>query len=195
MSAKTGQRGISLIELVIFIVVVSVGVAGILQVMNMTARHSADPLAYKQAIAVAEALLEEIALQPFTYCDPTDPAVTTPPPAPNSSHCAFPEIFGPEGIAPNNQQRGSLINPLNNVNDYGGSASGAVNPLMPAGISDATGAPIPGLAGYDADVTITEEGIGGVPNADSLRIDVRLQGGGTDVTISGYRLRYAPAFR
>ena len=27
----------------------------------------------KQALAIAESLLEEITLQPFTYCDPDDP--------------------------------------------------------------------------------------------------------------------------
>jgi MSHA pilin protein MshD len=38
---------------------------GILSVMNVTTAHSADPLLHKQAIAIAESLLEEIELQDF----------------------------------------------------------------------------------------------------------------------------------
>jgi MSHA pilin protein MshD len=57
------QRGISLIELIMFIVIVSVGVAGILVVMNQVMRDSADPLLRKQALAIAESMLEEIQLQ------------------------------------------------------------------------------------------------------------------------------------
>lgn len=68
MSANTlrrSQRGTSLIELIMFIVIVSFALTGILVVMNTVVRHSADPLIHKQAIAVAESLLEEIELQDF----------------------------------------------------------------------------------------------------------------------------------
>lgn len=54
------QRGISLIELIIFIIIVSVGIAGILSVMNVTVKSSADPMLRKQAMAMGEALLEEV---------------------------------------------------------------------------------------------------------------------------------------
>lgn len=57
------QRGISLIELIMFIVIISIAVAGILLVMNKVTGHSADTLVRKQALAVAESLLEEIELQ------------------------------------------------------------------------------------------------------------------------------------
>jgi MSHA pilin protein MshD len=57
------QRGISLIELIMFIVIISVAMVGILTVMNLVTRNSADPLVRKQALAVAEAMLEEIKLQ------------------------------------------------------------------------------------------------------------------------------------
>ncbi len=57
------QRGISLIELIMFIVIISVSLVGILTVMKLVTRNSADPLIRKQALAVAEALLEEIKLQ------------------------------------------------------------------------------------------------------------------------------------
>jgi MSHA pilin protein MshD len=57
------QRGISLIELIMFMVIISIAVSGILLVMNTVASHSADSLVRKQALAVAESLLEEIELQ------------------------------------------------------------------------------------------------------------------------------------
>lgn len=59
------QRGISLIELIMFVVIIAFGLTGILVVMNQVMRHSADPLVHKQAIAAAESLLEEIELQDF----------------------------------------------------------------------------------------------------------------------------------
>ncbi|MDR3370371.1 prepilin-type N-terminal cleavage/methylation domain-containing protein [Rhodoferax sp.] len=63
------QRGFTLIELIIFIVVVSVGLAGILSVMNTVVKSSADPMVRKQAVAIAESLLEEILLK--QYSNPT----------------------------------------------------------------------------------------------------------------------------
>ncbi len=63
------QRGISLVELIMFIVIISVAVVGVLLVMNLTTAHSADPLVRKQALAIAESLLEEIELQDFNNPD------------------------------------------------------------------------------------------------------------------------------
>ena len=60
------QSGASLIELIMFIVIVSVALAGILLVMNITSKNSADPLIRKQALAVAYSLLEEVELQDFS---------------------------------------------------------------------------------------------------------------------------------
>lgn len=63
------QQGISLIELIMFIVIVSVALAGLLLVMNVTGKGSVDPLFHKQALAIAESLLEEIELQHFPKPD------------------------------------------------------------------------------------------------------------------------------
>ena len=59
----TSQLGISLIELIMFIVIISFAISGILLVMNNVTGHSADALVRKQALAIAESLLEEIELQ------------------------------------------------------------------------------------------------------------------------------------
>jgi MSHA pilin protein MshD len=66
MNNSTGQRGFTLIELVIFIVIVSVGVAGILSVIDTVVKSSADPMVRKQTMTIAESLLEEIVLKDFS---------------------------------------------------------------------------------------------------------------------------------
>ncbi len=59
------HRGFTLIEVIIFIVVVGAGLAGILSVTNTVVKSSADPMVRKQAIAIAESLLEEILLKEY----------------------------------------------------------------------------------------------------------------------------------
>lgn len=58
------NKGATLVELVITIVVISIALVGILSVVNLTARHSVDPVVRQQAIAIAESYLEEILLLP-----------------------------------------------------------------------------------------------------------------------------------
>jgi MSHA pilin protein MshD len=59
------NRGFTLIELVISIVVVSIALGGVLMAINYTVTHSADPMLQHQALAIAESYLEEILLKPF----------------------------------------------------------------------------------------------------------------------------------
>jgi MSHA pilin protein MshD len=66
MFIKCRHAGISMIELLMFIIIVSVGIVGILTVTRYTTSHSADPLVRKQALAIAESLLEEIELSEFS---------------------------------------------------------------------------------------------------------------------------------
>jgi len=58
------QRGATIIELVITIVIISIALVGILGVVNLSVKHSADPVVRQQAIAIAESYLEEILLLP-----------------------------------------------------------------------------------------------------------------------------------
>jgi MSHA pilin protein MshD len=59
------ERGFTLIELIIFIVVVGAGLAGILSVSTTVVKSSADPMVRKQTVAIAESLLEEILLKEY----------------------------------------------------------------------------------------------------------------------------------
>ncbi|MBS1187474.1 MAG: hypothetical protein H6R04_1492 [Burkholderiaceae bacterium] len=178
------QRGLTLIELVIFIIIIGVGVAGILSVMTLTTRHSADPMLRKQALAVAESLLEEIELHPFTYCDPDDAnAATATVTAVGANGCATTV----QGIGPTaGETRYSDTVRFDNVGDYDGFAMNGINNL--------TNASIGGLEGYNATVAITADPRGGVAAAgDVLRIDVTVTPpGGDAITLTGYRFRYAP---
>ncbi|WP_296509996.1 prepilin-type N-terminal cleavage/methylation domain-containing protein [Rhodoferax sp.] len=73
-AAARRQTGFTLVELIVFIVVVGVGLAGILSVMDTSVKSSADPMIRKQAIAIAESVLEEVLQK--AYVDPDDsPAV------------------------------------------------------------------------------------------------------------------------
>lgn len=57
--------GFTLIEMVITIVVVGVGLAGLLAAFSTTVKASADPLIHKQMLAIAEEMMEEILLKPY----------------------------------------------------------------------------------------------------------------------------------
>lgn len=174
--SAAGERGISLIELIIFIVVIGVAVAGVLAAFISSTRASADPMIQKQALAIAEALLEEVQLQPFTYCDPDDPVAAT---ALVVTDCATQEAIGVEG-----GESRTAIPLFDNVSDYNG-----VN-LNP--VTDINGTAL-GLDGYSAAITVATQGIGAIPVDEALLITVTVTGpGNTTVALHGYRVRYAP---
>ena len=180
--SNRSQAGLSLIELVMFIVIVGIGVAGILSVLNLTAQKSADPMIRKQMMAAAESLLEEVELMPFTYCDPDDPAVLT---APNAAGCVTAE--GTTTI-PAGEGRGTAT-PFDNVGDYGGTTGTlTISPL-----TDVSNSAIGMLAGYSATVNVATSALGGIAAADSLLITVTVTASaGESLALSGYRTRYAP---
>ena len=167
------QLGLTLVELIISIVIISIAVAGILLVMNTTTRSSADPLIQKQALAIAESLMEEITLQPFTTCDPQDFV-------PATGACPSTEGMGPE---PLESRYGASF--YDNVNDYNG--------FNMSGIQDMGGNNIPNLGAYQAGVQVTQTTLGGITATESLRIQVTVTPpNGTPVVLDSYRTRYAP---
>lgn len=74
---RINQHGVTLVELIISMLIISIALAGVLSVMNFTTGRSADPMIQHQAIAIAEAYMEEIMLQGYFDPDITDPEVGT----------------------------------------------------------------------------------------------------------------------
>jgi MSHA pilin protein MshD len=172
----------SLIEVVVFIVVLGIGITGTVILFNQVTKASVDPMVRKQALALSSSLLEEIELRAFTICDPDDPNVFGPGP------CTTPEVIGPNEPSANAESRYAL--PLfDNVNDYHGFS------MADATIRGADGSNVAGLNGYSVSVTVADAGADfGLAAAEALLITVTTVHAGTGVTVSlqGYRFRYAP---
>lgn len=185
--ARSRHAGLTIIELIMFIVVVGVGLTGILAVLNVTAKSSADPMIRKNMLAIAEALLEEVRMMPFTYCDPTDANAAT---ATSTAGCAtLVENMGPDA----GETRTSAANPFNNVNDY--YLAGGLNLASPVGdLSGTYFAP----AGYSAKIEITAENLNDIVSnttpatMEALRIAVTVTHGSDSLTLEGYRARHSP---
>jgi MSHA pilin protein MshD len=64
----------TLVELMIAIIVIGVGLAGVLAAFGAVTRGSADPLVDRQLLAIAEEMLEEIQLKPYTAAANSAPA-------------------------------------------------------------------------------------------------------------------------
>lgn len=67
---KINQIGISLIELIIFILILSVALTGITLIYINTTRYSADPMVRIRSVELAQSALEEILLKSYDHSTP-----------------------------------------------------------------------------------------------------------------------------
>jgi MSHA pilin protein MshD len=189
------QSGVTLIELIVFIVIVGAALAGVLKVLEVTNRNSADPLVRKQALSIAESLLLEITQQSFTVCDPDDVNAST---ALTAADCTNAQDKGGGALntpTPSSESRYGSADPFDNVADYGGfvmPGAGCAGICMPG---DNT--PLAGLTGYAASVSVARAGgvapFAGLPADAVLKVTVSVTGpANTQVALVGYRVRYAP---
>jgi MSHA pilin protein MshD len=161
------QRGMTLIELITFIVIVSVGLAGVLTVMNITTRSSADPLIRKQALAVAEAMMEEVLSKDFQN-DPADPG--------NASATL--------GCTPTTAPRCAL-NTLtdrpnyNDVDDF--------NNWNRTGVFQVDGTPAPVLGTYTVRVNVAAGALNGLAGK---WVTVTVAGGAETIALNGFRANF-----
>lgn len=182
------QSGLTLVELIMFIVVVGIGLAGILSVINLTTSTSADPLIRKQSLAIAESLMDEITLQPFTFCAPDDLSAST---ATSVKDCAG---SGQNGGTLPAKSRYSIVAPFNNVADYNGFSMDATN----GGIRNIANEPT-GQTGYAVTVAVRGQSLPSVSAAPAIAPDASLLIAVTvtgpdnqSVVLESFRTRYAP---
>ena len=175
---RPGQRGLSMLELLVFIVVVGLALGSLASLLAQTLRPSADPQMQRQALAIAESLLDEVTQLPFSWCDPDDPLVAS---VTSAAECTtLPEALGPEA---GESRFGALR--FDNVNDFDGYTMN--------GIVDAAGVAVDALAAYSASVQVTPVSLGGIASGEVLRITVTVTGsGGLRVSLDAYRSRHAP---
>lgn len=179
LDRRRRARGLTLIELLLFVVVIGIALSAMLGVFATSTRASADPMIRRQQLAIAESLLREVQLMPFTWCDPdldADAALAT-----STADCSTVENLGPEG----SQTRYGPSALFNNVNDYNG--------FTMTGIRDVTNTTVSGLSGYSASVAIAATALDTVTASDALRITVTVTApDGNTLSLQGWRTRYAP---
>ena len=201
-SAQLRRGGFSLIEVVVFIVILGIAFTGILMLYNRLTTASVDPLVRKQALAIAGSLLDEIQLRGFTYCDPDDASVFT---ATSATIGAGGCTATVEGIGAEGETRSGTPG-FDNVSDYNGFAMGSGQPPPNDSIKTVDGSMIAALGDYAVSASVaviaqdelptfkTVPGAGESPVADALRITVTATHvtSGLAVSLQGYRTRYAP---
>ena len=192
------QHGVTLVELVIAIAIIGIAVAGVLGVFTVASRYNADPVIRKQALAIAESLMDEILSRPNTTCDPDsyDPSAQT-----CSLNGNVLEANGPETMSGVTETRTGASR-FDNVNDYDGysrpaGVSGDGNAAT--GAEDALGNTPDNWKPYSVTVAVTPStaafGPAGqqVPAGAALFVKVTVTGPGpTTVVLDGMRTRYDP---
>lgn len=161
------QRGLTLIELIMFIIVVGVGLAGVLTVLDVTGRSSADPVIRKQALAVAEAMLDEILSKSYQN-DAAD--------ANNSSAtlgCTPTTVPRCQTNTVTDRQN------YNDVDDYNG--------WNQVGVFQLDGTPVPGLGNYTVSVGVVALNLSGVAGK---QINVTVVGGAETIALAGFRANF-----
>ena len=165
------ESGVTLIELVIAIVIISIGLAALTATIINTSRHSADPIIQQQAYAIAQSYMEEIQSQPF--CDP-DVSL---------------DCYSYFNTSPSSACSSSTVEALranfDDVCDY---------KTLNGPAADVTG-PIASLADYNVQVTIGDTGVnfnGLLSNSGQVvRIDVDVtHSGGVAVNLFAYKANY-----
>lgn len=170
MNRFRSQRGFTLIETIVSIVVIGIALAGLAAVFGLGFARGADPLRERQALAIAEAYLEEALLQP--YADPDSGAVCG---APEANRTVFDDACDYNALANN----GCI----------------AITAACPLGTCacDQNGVPIDALAGFGITMTVGNTTLG-PPNVNALRVvvSVTTPGGINPVQLVGYKAQLPP---
>ncbi len=165
---RSHSQGATLVELVVTIMVVSIALAGVLTVIEVNTRTSADPMVQHQSIAIAEAYLEEILTREFT---------------------------DPDGLGGETRPTYDNVSDYHALANNGCTTTTAACPTLGSCVCDQNGNPIDGLQGYAVNVSVISEDLAGTSIAISAPYVWRVQVTvtpplGDPVVIGGYRTNY-----
>ena len=182
------RTGFSLIELVVAIVVLGIGSAAFIGIVNTT-KQSVSPQIQQQGNAIARAYLEEIMLNQF--CDPNwDPnldldgdPLTNPQNCSTDCSASVCSVCKTTGTGWTTEARSTY----DDVCDYNG--------LNDVGAEDQLGNPIGNLGVYEVDVTVTDVGVmlnglnGNLGQVVLIDVDVTHTTGST-MSLSSYKTNF-----
>ena len=159
--------GFTLVEMIVAIVIIGVGLAGVLTTFNISVRSSGDPLIHKQMLAVAEEMMEEVLLKPFAI----------------------------NGVAPVNAlvncgAAGSVRSAFDDVSDYNGYATTGICDIDGTAVVGLGGYSISVAVSAIASLGDTDSG-GALSGGQVKQITVTVTGGGETVILNGWRTDYA----
>lgn len=103
-SKKQSQKGVSLIEMIVFIVVISIASSALLATYNYSLLHNTDPLIQVRALELAQSRLDEIIALKYDANTPTG---------------GIPACDSPTGVPCNNTPDANMndVDDFHNVND------------------------------------------------------------------------------
>lgn len=134
-------RGFSLIEAVLFMVVVSVALVALTRAFDRAAVASADPLLRRQSLAIAQALLDEISFKDFA--NPSPGGYSGPYNA--ASRNRFDDVMDYNGLV------------LNGISDLSGNAIAGLSGYRASiSVTAAAFGNVPASAGWRISVNVTD---------------------------------------
>jgi MSHA pilin protein MshD len=178
-------RGFTLIDVLVLITLLGIVAGAVTALFMNMAKQSAEVMRTRQVISVAQSLLNEIEMMPFTNCDPNISVSGCGPTA---------EAMGPEAGEVRYHTVATTLNTrFDNVNDYNGFTEPNVRC---AGICDIQGTVLnpagSTLEGCTSAVTVAPQAMTGIANTEGLLITVTITCPGiTRLTLQGVRTRYA----
>ena len=124
------QRGMTLVELIISIVIIGIAASALFSAMASITARSADPMLRQQALAIAEAYLEEILTQPYL-----DPSTGNECPSAPGNRALFDNVCDYNGLNDNGARdsSGNALAGLSNYRVQVAVANGAAWNGVPAG--------------------------------------------------------------
>ncbi|RZI86802.1 MAG: type II secretion system protein [Rubrivivax sp.] len=182
--ARRPAQGFTLIDVLVLITLIGIVAGSVTVLFTRMASQSAEVMRTRQAISLAQALMNEIRMMPFTTCDRNAVGCT-----------AGAEAMGPEAgevryhaAIPNFNNQFDNVNDYNNLQQPGPGCAGICDIrgtlLNPAGST---------LAGCTSRVAVAPQAMAGVPAAEALLISVTVTCPGMGpLMLQGMRTRHAP---